>query len=87
MIETKEINSAIRNFILQKFPIARKRAIRDETPLLQSGIIDSLGVLDLISYLETSFGVSVADDELVPENFADINRIASLVARKRVQIH
>jgi acyl carrier protein len=86
-METKGINSAIRDFIVQKFPIARKRAISDETPLLQSGIIDSLGVLDLVGYLERSFDISIADEELIPENFADINCIGSLVARKRLQLH
>ena len=72
----------IRKFILDKFPLARKQQIKDSDPLLESGVLDSLGVLDLVSFVEQEFSVHVADEELVPENFQTIDRIAVFIQRK-----
>jgi len=72
----------IRKFILDKFPLARKQQIKDSDPLLESGVLDSLGVLDLVSFVEQEFSVHVADEELVPENFQTIDRIAAFVESK-----
>jgi len=76
------VNTHIRKFILDKFPLARKQQIKDSDPLLESGVLDSLGVLDLVSFVEQEFSVHVADEELVPENFQTIDRIAAFVESK-----
>jgi acyl carrier protein len=76
------LNTQIRNFILEKFPLARKQQLKDSDALLESGILDSLGVLDLVNFVEKEFSVVVADDELVPENFQTIDRIAVFIQRK-----
>lgn len=73
----------IRSFVIQKFPVARKRSIDDNTPLLEYGIIDSLGVLDLVTFLEQSFGIAIADEELTPDHFASITSISVFVDKKR----
>jgi acyl carrier protein len=51
--------------------------------LLESGIIDSLGVLDLVAFMEESFAITILDEELSPENFQTIERLASFIERKR----
>jgi acyl carrier protein len=76
------INVQVRKFILEKFPLARKQQIKDSDPLLESGVLDSLGVLDLVSFVEQEFSVHVADDELVPENFQTIDRITAFIETK-----
>jgi acyl carrier protein len=76
------LNAQIRKFILDKFPLARKQGIQDSDPLLESGVLDSLGVLDLVSFVEQEYSVHVADDELTPENFQTIDRIAAFVESK-----
>jgi acyl carrier protein len=76
------LSTQIRKFILAKFPLARKQQIKDSDPLLESGVLDSLGVLDLVSFVEQEFSVQVADEELVPENFQTIDRIAAFVESK-----
>jgi acyl carrier protein len=76
------LNPRIRTFIQKKFPLARKQLLKDSDALLESGVLDSLGVLDVVSYLEQEFSIEVADDELVPENFQTIDRIAAFVERK-----
>ena len=76
------IQYQIRSFIQQTFPAARTSAINDHSPLLNSGIIDSLGTLDVVAFMERSFGIEIADDDLVPENFASIHTLASFVQHK-----
>jgi len=83
MSERNPAITSIRSFIFQKFPAARKRSIDDETALLESGIIDSLGILDVVGFLERSMHITIADDELIPDNFSNINCIASFVECKR----
>jgi acyl carrier protein len=83
MSDANGIQPRIRSFILEKFPAARKRAIDDDVPLLESGIVDSLGVLDVVSFLEQSFIITISDDELTPDNFATIKRLGSFVETKK----
>jgi len=72
--------------MVRTFPAARKRAINENVQLLESGIIDSLGVLDVVEFLEKSFMIKISDDELTPENFASIKRLAEFVEKKRGQM-
>ena len=53
-----------------------------DSPLLESQILDSLGMFTLVGYLESEFGIEVADEELVPENFRTVRHIARLVEAK-----
>jgi acyl carrier protein len=75
-------NERIRGFILDTFPLARKQNVKDRDNLLDSGIIDSLGMLDVVSFLEREFAIHVDDEELVPENFESIDNLAGFVGRK-----
>lgn len=77
------IEAEIMKYITQRFPLARKRNLDEQTFLLDSGIIDSMGVLDIVGFLETAFGVSVSDDELTPENFRNIASLSGFVRGKR----
>ena len=77
------IQPNIRSFILKAFPPARKKALDDDLLLLESGVVDSLGVLDVVAFLERTYEIQVVDDELVPENFGSIRRLVSFVERKR----
>jgi acyl carrier protein len=72
----------IRNFILNHFPLARKRAMQDGDLLLANGIIDSLGILEVVTFVEQEFGITIADEELLPESFASVSSIARFVERK-----
>jgi acyl carrier protein len=72
----------IRGFILEKFPLARKQQIKGSDALLESGILDSLGILDLVTFLEQEFSITIADDELVPDNFQTIDGIVAFVERR-----
>lgn len=83
MTDISGINSSIRSFILKKFPAARKRTLDNVVPLLESGIIDSLGVLDLVGFLEQAFDMRINDDDLTPDNFGTIECMVALVQKKK----
>ena len=81
-MSTNHVNETVRNFITHHFSRAHSRVLADDDSLLETGVVDSLGVLDIVSFIESEFRVSVADEELVPEYFGSINRIASYVQTK-----
>lgn len=76
------VKTKIKKFIFAKFPLARKQHLGDGGPLLESGILDSLGVLDLVHFAEQEFAIQIVDEELTPENFHTIDCIADFVRRK-----
>ncbi len=81
-VDSNGLHQQIRCFILEKFPAAKKRGLNEEVPLLERGIVDSLGVLDVIGFLEKTFQIKIDDDELTPDNFATVSCMAALVERK-----
>lgn len=83
MHDTERRSQAIRSYIVKQFPVARKESLRDDTQLLTSGIVDSLGMLDLVRFLEESFMIQIFDEELTPENFASIACLATFVGQKK----
>jgi acyl carrier protein len=80
---TVTIGQTICSFLLDKFPLARKSGVEKNTPLLESGILDSLGILDVVSFLENEFSITISDEELVPENFQSMDTLTSFVLAKR----
>ena len=83
MSAAQSTSDRIRDFVWAKFPLARKRAIKEGEPLLDAGIMDSMGILELVGFLEQEFAIHVSDDELVPENFETIEQIVGFVSRKQ----
>jgi acyl carrier protein len=73
----------IRQFLLGRFPQARSMKIADDDHLLEKGIIDSLGVLDVVAYLEQEFSITVGDDDLTPDHFSSVASLVAFVLAKR----
>nr|CAD6426437.1 acyl carrier protein [Rhizobium sp. Q54] len=73
---------AVREFIAENFLFRADADISDDQSLLESGVIDSTGVLELIAFLEATYGISIADEEIVPENLDSVNNMADYLARK-----
>jgi acyl carrier protein len=78
-----EIKDNVRQFITKNFYVADASKLGDDASLLDKGIIDSTGVLELVGFLESEYGIQVADDEIVPENLDSIAAIAGYVQRKK----
>lgn len=79
-MEESAIADRIKNFLGQQFPATKK--ISNEDSLLKNGLIDSLGVLEVVSFLEKEFGIVISDEELLPENFGSVRRLSSFVREK-----
>jgi acyl carrier protein len=80
---SNELNSIVRKFITDNFLFREDlESFPDDASFLEAGIIDSTGVLELISFLEGSFDIEVLDEEMVPENFDSVSRIVGYVQRK-----
>ncbi len=77
-----DVQARIRSFVEQNFYVADGDRLSDETSLIRTGIVDSTGVLEIIGFLETEFGIEVDDRDAVPANLDSIARIAAFVARK-----
>ncbi|MBU1237945.1 MAG: acyl carrier protein [Gammaproteobacteria bacterium] len=78
-----DIKQQIRDFITTNFYVADPTALEDSASLLERGIIDSTGVLEVIGFVEDNFGIKVEDSEMLPENLDSIDFIAAFVARKQ----
>ena len=75
-------NEIIRDFITNEMLHGSLTApLGDQDQLVESGIIDSLGVMTLLSFLDEKFSIQVSGDDLVPENFESVSAIAALVGR------
>lgn len=72
-------SDVIREFIVQQFPLAREKFIGNDDSLLHDGLIDSMGTLDVVMFLEERFQLVLDDDDLVTENFATISTLTRLV--------
>ena len=77
------IKSRVREFIVSNFYVPDPAGLGDAQSLLDSGIMDSTGVFDLIAFLESTYGFKVRDEEMLPDNLDSLDHIASYVARKQ----
>jgi acyl carrier protein len=84
---SETIEARVHAFIVERFLFGRGgERLGYQDSLLDRNIIDSTGVLELVSFLEATFDVSFLDTELVPENLDSIMRIARFVERKQALV-
>jgi len=72
----------VRSFVVDNFLFGDGTQLENSTSFLENGIIDSTGILEIVTFLEEKYGVAIEDDELVPENLDTLENIASFVERK-----
>ena len=79
-----DIKNQIRQYIIENFLFGDTSAeFEDGDSFMEKGILDSTGILELITFLETTYGVKVEDDELLPENLDSINNIVNFLKKKK----
>ena len=81
-----EFIKIIREFINGNFLFGNNGDLKEETSFLENGIIDSTGILELIAFLEEKFGISVDDEEIVPENMDSLKNLAAFLQRKLTRL-
>lgn len=77
-----DVNTTIRSFIIENFLFEEDEKLKEDTSFLESGIIDSTGILELVTFLEETYGISVEDEELIPENLDSIKNVVAYLGRK-----
>jgi acyl carrier protein len=81
----QSVQEVIINFIKENFIIGRSEInLTPEQSLLDSGVIDSTGVLELVMFIEEKYSVKIEDEELIPENLDSINNIIKFLKTKGV---
>lgn len=79
-----DIESQLRHYILENFLYSDDESeLPLEMDLFDNGVIDSTGVLDVVTFMEETFEVQVADTDLVPENFGSVSRMAAYVKAQK----
>lgn len=82
-LEVGAVERAITTFIVDNFLFGNAAdAPSSSTSFMETGLIDSTGVLELVAFVESTYSIKVGDDELVPENLDSVANLAAFVARK-----
>ena len=78
-----DVRDKVRDYIIENFLFGDTTPLTSDTlSLLDEGIIDSVGVMEMVAFLEQDFGIGVEDDELVPANLDSIANLVAFVGRK-----
>jgi acyl carrier protein len=77
-----DIRGKVRAFVVENFLFGEEDGLKDDSSFLDEGIIDSTGILEMVSYLEAEFNITVDDEELVPENLDSISNVVAYLQRK-----
>jgi len=73
----------IKNFIIDNFIIDdNPDQLENEQSFLESGIIDSTGILELVSFIEEHYSIKIEDEELIPDNLDSVNNVVKFINRK-----
>ena len=82
-ISDVDIKQKLKVFITDKFLLGvSSKTLTDDDSFLEKGIIDSTGVLELVSFIEEAFNIKVEDEELVPDNLDSLDKLTNYVEKK-----
>ncbi len=84
MSSNNNISRSVREFIVDNFLLGEEDDdFTNNRSFLESGVIDSMGILELITFVEDTYEMDIADDELVPENLDSVNRVTKFIQSKK----
>lgn len=82
----KDNAASLREFVKESFLFGRDDAFSDADSFLELGIIDSTGVLELVAFVESTYGIAVEDEELVPDNLDSIDALVRFIEGKQAAV-
>ena len=83
-VTKQTIRTALREFIVENFLFGVDDAnLTDQASFLEAGIVDSTGILELVTFVEAEYAISIEDEEMLPQNLDSLENISSYVIRKR----
>jgi len=78
-----DVKDQIKKYIAENFLFSNNGfTLDDDESFLEAGVVDSLGVVELVSFVEENFNVQVPDDDIVPDNFDSVDNLAAYIARR-----
>jgi len=80
---TPSLKDHLSQFLLERFPQISPADLDQDKPMLTSGVLDSLGVLELVAFIEESYSIQLQDEDLVPENFDQLSALMAFVEQRR----
>ncbi len=81
--KTQTIEESVRQLMIERAWLEQQDSVSDTDSLVDHGVIDSLTMMELIGFLERTYGIQVTEDDLIPENFETLSAIAGFVGQKR----
>jgi len=76
----------IRTFIVDNFLFGDENGLKNDSSFLREGIVDSTGIMQLVSFLQDRYRVAIEDEELTPENLDSISRVSAFIQKKSINI-
>ena len=81
------VNETLRSYIAENILYSSKGfPYSDDTSFLENGIVDSMNMMEIVMFVEEKFGVAVTDEDITPDNFDSVNRLADFIRRKKVPV-
>jgi acyl carrier protein len=80
--ESERLQKIVRTYILEDLLLGSEQEIGDDESLVDSGVLDSTGAVELVAFLEKTFGIKIDDHEIGPDNLDSVSRICNLITRK-----
>jgi acyl carrier protein len=75
-------HETVTEFVIENFLFGEGDRLKDDVSLIESGIVDSTGILELIVFLEETYAVVIEDEEVVPENLDSVTSIMKFLEKK-----
>jgi len=85
-VDERTIESDVRQFLADNFILDDDSALGPDDSLTETGVLDSMGVLELITFVEERYGITVPDEDTLPENLDSIARIVGYVERRLAEV-
>jgi acyl carrier protein len=78
-----DIESRVRGFIAENLLFSNKGYPHsDETSFLETGVVDSMGIMELVMFIEENFSINIEDHEVIPDNFDSVSKVGSYIRQK-----
>lgn len=82
MNQADEIRAQVRAFILKQFPAAQQPSLGDKDSLVDGGIIDSMGILEVVAFIESRFDILLSNEEVVSDSFDSVATMSTFINEK-----
>jgi acyl carrier protein len=82
MLTSAAVALEVRKFIISNFLYGQDRSFKEDDSFMGEGIVDSTGVLQLVAFLEETYGITVEDEEMIPENLDSISNVSAYLVHK-----